>query len=228
MKYIAYYRVSTKKQGSSGLGLEAQQDAVHKYIASENLLAEFTEVETGTNKKHRPILAEAIEMCVKNDATLLIAKLDRLARNVAFVSNLLESKVKFKAVDFPEANELTIHILAAIAQHEQKAISKRIKEALAVKIKKGVVLGTPTNLTYQDRLKGVEVLKTKAQTNKNNQRALAYIRHAIRYKYTLQGLAKDLNENGFRTSRNKEFQATQVKRFIDIIKKSGSTISCAE
>jgi len=94
MKYVAYYRVSTKHQGESGLGLEAQRQAVHRYIAPENIDAEFQEIETGTNKKYRPKLAEAIALCKKHDATLLIAKLDRLARNVQFVSNLLDSKVK--------------------------------------------------------------------------------------------------------------------------------------
>ena len=101
MKFIAYYRVSTRKQGLSGLGLEAQRDAVRKYIAPEFIDAEFTEVETGTNKKHRPELAKALELCRKHNATLLIAKLDRLARNVSFVSSLMDSDVKFKAVDFP-------------------------------------------------------------------------------------------------------------------------------
>jgi DNA invertase Pin-like site-specific DNA recombinase len=214
MKYIAYYRVSTKKQGSSGLGLEAQRDAVHKYIAPELIDFEFTEVETGTNKKHRPILSEALELCKKNDAILLIAKLDRLARNVAFVSSLMDSKVKFKAVDFPEANELTIHILSAIAQHEAKIISSRIKDALAVKKSKGEKMGSPKNLTYKDRLKGVAIIKQNALLNSNNSKALAFIEKSIQNKYTLQGIADELNKAQFKTSKGKIFTPIQVSRLI--------------
>lgn len=218
MNYVAYYRVSTKKQGVSGLGLEAQKQAVHKFIAPENIGFEFTEIETGTNKKYRPVLNEAIEMCKKNNATLLIAKLDRLARNVAFVSSLIDSGVKFKAVDFPEANELTIHILSAIAQHEAKIISERIKLALGVKklllAEKNLYLGTPGNLTNEHRLKGVEVIKAKAQNNQNNKRALAYINKLDLANYTLQAICDELNSNGFKTSKGSEFKPMQIKRLI--------------
>jgi len=214
MKYVAYYRVSTKKQGVSGLGLEAQKEAVHRYIAPELIDKEFTEVETGTNKKKRPVLLEALELCKKHDATLLIAKLDRLARNVSFVSSLMDSKVKFKAVDFPEANELTIHILSAIAQHEAKIISSRIVDALAVKKRKGEKMGTPDNLTYNDRLKGVEVIKANASNNENNNKAIAFIEKCIQTKYTLQGIANELNTAKFRTAKGKEFNPIQVSRLI--------------
>ena len=214
MKYIAYYRVSTRKQGLSGLGLDAQRDAVHRYIAPELIDFEFTEVETGTNKKKRPVLMEALALCKKNDATLLIAKLDRLARNVSFVSSLMDSKVKFKAVDFPEANELTIHILSAIAQHEAKIISSRIVDALAVKKRKGERMGTPNNLTYFHRLKGVEAIKENALNNENNSKATAYIKKAIQTKYTLQSIANELNAAQFKTSRGKEFTSMQVSRLI--------------
>lgn len=217
MKYVAYYRVSTKKQGVSGLGLEAQKEAVHRYISPDQIDKEFLEVETGTNKKKRPILLEALELCKKNNATLLIAKLDRLARNVAFVSSLMDSKVKFKAVDFPEANELTIHILSAIAQHEAKIISSRIVDALAVKKRKGEVMGTPGNLTYNDRLKGIEVIKQNAINNENNSKALAYVQKAIQTKYTLQSIANELNRSQFKTSKGKSFTPMQVSRLIDKI-----------
>jgi DNA invertase Pin-like site-specific DNA recombinase len=214
MKFIAYYRVSTRKQGLSGLGLEAQRDAVRKYIAPEFIDAEFTEVETGTNKKHRPELAKALELCRKHNATLLIAKLDRLARNVSFVSSLMDSDVKFKAVDFPEANELTIHILSAIAQHEAKIISERIKSALAVKkkhlSKQGLKLGTPANLTNEHRTKGVNAIKEKASNNEHNRRAKAYIERMS--GVSLQAIANSLNEAGFLTSRKKKFSPMQVSR----------------
>src|SRR3954466_11391511 len=131
-KWVAYYRVSTAKQGASGLGLEAQREAVAGYLNGGNwqLAAEFTEVESG-RKNDRPELAKALAMCRRIGATLIIAKLDRLARNVAFVSNLMESGVEFVAADFPQANRLTIHILAAVAEHEREMISARTKAALA-------------------------------------------------------------------------------------------------
>jgi DNA invertase Pin-like site-specific DNA recombinase len=219
MKYVAYYRVSTKKQGISGLGLEAQREAVRRYIAPENISKEFTEIETGTSKKFRPVLNEALELCKKHNAILLIAKLDRLARNVSFVSTLMDSKIKFKAVDFPEANELTIHILSAIAQHEAKEISSRIVEALKVKKIQlaaiGKKLGTEKNLTYKDRLKGVEVVKEKAKSNLNNRRALTYLDSVKDKKMTLVHLAKVLNEGGYKTPKNKDFNPMQVKRLLN-------------
>lgn len=152
-KFIAYYRVSTQKQGMSGLGLEAQQVAVAAYLngGAWELLGEFQEVETGKGADalaKRPQLRTALDACRKHGATLIIAKLDRLARNVHFISGLMVSKVRFVACDMPEANELTIHIMAAFAEHEAKRISQRTKDALAVAKSRGVVLGRsgPANL----------------------------------------------------------------------------------
>ena len=141
-KFVAYYRVSTAKQGRSGLGLEAQQEAVRSYLngGSWQLVAEVVEVESG-KRNDRPKLAEALRLCRLHGATLIIAKLDRLARNVAFISNLMESGVEFTAVDFPQANRLTVHILAAVAEHEAKAISTRTKDALAAAKARGKRLG---------------------------------------------------------------------------------------
>src|SRR3954451_9342827 len=129
--FVAYYRVSTERQGKSRLGLEAQQEAVRQYLngGSWSLVAEVVEVESG-KRNDRPKLAEALRLCRLHKATLVIAKLDRLARNVAFVSSLMESGVEFTAVDFPQANRLTIHILAAVAEHEAKMISERTRAAL--------------------------------------------------------------------------------------------------
>jgi len=144
-KVVAYYRVSTKRQGLSGLGLEAQKESVRLYLASvpgSKLLGEFTEVEHGTRKgNNRPQLAAALAACRMRGATLVIAKLDRLARNVAFVSHLMEAGVDFTACDFPQANRLTIHILASVAEHEAEMISARTKLALAAAKRRGVVLG---------------------------------------------------------------------------------------
>lgn len=219
MKYVAYYRVSTKKQGDSKLGLYAQQEAVKNFVAPENIYKEFTEIETGTNKRFRPVLNEAIELCKKEEATLVIAKLDRLTRNVAFVSALMDSGIKFQAVDNPHATNLTIHILSAVAQDEAERISKRIKEALAIKKKQlaleGKKLGTPTNLTNEAKIKGIESIKLKAKHNPNNKQALAFVKRVDRSKLKLREIAELLNENSFKTSRGKLFGTTQVIRLLN-------------
>ena len=209
MKYIAYYRVSTQKQGISGLGLKAQKEAVENYIAPDMIYKSFTEIETGTSKRNRPILAQAIALCRELDATLIIAKLDRLARNVAFVSSLMDSKVKFKAVDMPEANELTIHILSAVAKHEAKLISTLIKDALAQSEKK---LGNPQNLTREAQQKGLDAIKRIRDNNENRTRALAFLKGRDLKGITLQKTADLLNENRFYTSSGKRFTPTQVFR----------------
>jgi DNA invertase Pin-like site-specific DNA recombinase len=130
--YVAYYRVSDPKQGISRLGLEAQRESVERYLehAKGTLIAEYTEIETGKHAR-RPQLQAAIAASKKHGATLLIAKLDRLARNVHFISGLLESAADFVAVDMPQANKLTIHIMAAMAEHEREMISERTKAGLA-------------------------------------------------------------------------------------------------
>ena len=218
MKYVAYYRVSTKKQGESQLGLKAQEQSVKRYVAPNDIFQEFTEIETGTNKKHRPILKEALDVCKEQGAILVIAKLDRLARNVAFVSELMDSGVKFKAVDMPEANELTIHIMSAIAQHEAKVISTRIKDALAVKKEElaliGKKLGNPKNLTSEARLQGLDTILKNRRSNENRVRAIAYIKGIDYDKMKLREIAERLNSNKFKTSNNKEFTPTQVSRLI--------------
>lgn len=140
--FISYLRVSTQRQGRSGLGIDAQRAAVDLYLGqvSGTLVSEFVEVESGSCKA-RPVLARSIALCRRTKAVLLIAKLDRLARNVAFVSSLMESGVEFVAVDAPYANRLMIHILAAFAEHERTQISERTKAALAVAKARGVQLG---------------------------------------------------------------------------------------
>jgi DNA invertase Pin-like site-specific DNA recombinase len=151
--FVAYYRVSTQKQGRSGLGLEAQKSAVATYLngGGWKLLGEFTEVETGKGADaldRRPQLRSALDLARKRKATLVVAKLDRLARNVHFLTGLMESKVNFVAVDMPDVNRLTIHVLAAVAEHEREMISTRTKDALAAAKARGVKLGTagPANL----------------------------------------------------------------------------------
>src|SRR5258708_2007073 len=141
-KFVSYLRVSTARQGASGLGLEAQRAAVTGYLngGEWTLVQELVEVESG-KRNDRSVLAEALRLCRKHKATLVIAKLDRLARNVAFISNLMKSGVEFVAVDMPSANRFVVHILAAVAEQEAEAISKRTKAALAAAKARGTQLG---------------------------------------------------------------------------------------
>lgn len=164
VEFISYLRVSTSRQGESGLGLEAQQEAVSRCIASTSgvLFQEFREVETGKGRnalERRPVLREALELARKRKATLIIAKLDRLARNVAFISALMEGSVDFIAADNPYANRLTIHILAAVAEYEREMISVRTKSALAACKARGQKLGTyGAVLAIQNKAEALERL----------------------------------------------------------------------
>lgn len=144
MQIVAYLRVSTARQGASGLGLEAQRAAVQGFAAagSHTIVAELVEVESG-GKADRPQLAAALSVCRLHRATLVIAKLDRLARNVAFIANLMDGGVEFVACDMPHANRLTLHLMAAMAEHEREMISQRTKAALAAAKARGVKLGNP-------------------------------------------------------------------------------------
>lgn len=159
LEYVAYYRVSTEKQGESGLGLTAQSDAVNRFAKGRNgkILASFREIESG-GKDDRPQLLLALDKCKKTGATLLIAKLDRLARSLSFIVSLQESEVKFVACDMPEANEMMIQIMATFAQHERKAISQRSKDALAVVrrdgSKSGLPIGRPPGYEVSEATKG--------------------------------------------------------------------------
>jgi DNA invertase Pin-like site-specific DNA recombinase len=211
--YVAYYRVSTTKQGESGLGLEAQRNTVHRYCHDGKLAGEFTEVESGKNDE-RPQLEGAIQAAKKHKATLVIAKLDRLSRNLTFISQLMDQGVKFVCCDMPEANEFTIHIFAALAQQERKLISKRTKDALAVLKAQGVKLGSPQNLPTDAWVKAVAVRQQKAASNPGRKQAKELV---IRYRkegYTLQMIADKLNSLGMQTIRGCQYTPMQVKRLI--------------
>jgi len=215
-KFIAYYRVSTKGQGLSGLGLEAQESAVLKYLNGGNwdLLASYTDIESGTKKgNNRPELKKAIAHAKRGKATLVIAKLDRLTRNVAFVSSLMESGVDFLAVDNPSANRLTVHILAAVAEAEAEAISTRTKAALAAAKQRGVILGKPENLTNEAQQKGAKVRKEKAisEYSSVSPRIISLKNQGLSFRQ----IAQDLNEQGEVTSTGLPFQAMTVKRIYD-------------
>jgi DNA invertase Pin-like site-specific DNA recombinase len=212
---VPYYRVSSKRQGRSGLGLDAQRAAVaeHARGGSWALLPELVEVETGTNKRTRPVLASAIEQCRLTGATLVIAKLDRLARNVAFVSSLMESGVDFVALDCPQANRFTIHILAAVAEHEAKLISERTRAALAAARARGRRLGTPTNLRRADegRALGVAAIKENADRRADS---LASIVRELAPGCSLRQLADSMNERHIRTPRGGRWHAASVARLL--------------
>src|SRR5436190_13588369 len=151
-KFVAYFRVSTDKQGKSGLGLEAQRKSVLDYLDGGRwtLNAEFTEIESG-KRNDRPELEKALAACKKQRAKLVIAKLDRLSRNLAFIATLMDSGVEFVAVDNPHANKLTVHILAAVAQHERELIAQRTRDALQAAKARGKTLGNPKLATARKR-----------------------------------------------------------------------------
>jgi DNA invertase Pin-like site-specific DNA recombinase len=139
--FVAYFRVSTDRQGRSGLGLEAQQKAVRDYLSGGDIVGEFVEIETG-NRNDRPELDKALASCRRHKAKLVIAKLDRLSRNLAFIAALMDAGVEFIAVDNPHANKLTLHILAAVAQHEREMIADRTRLALQAAKARGIRLGS--------------------------------------------------------------------------------------
>jgi DNA invertase Pin-like site-specific DNA recombinase len=205
--FIAYYRVSTDKQGASGLGLEAQRSAVARYLASAKgeLMAEYTEIESGKSHLNRPELKRAIEDCKRRRAKLIIAKLDRLARNVHFISGLMESAVEFCAVDMPQANRLTVHIMAAIAEHEREMISARTKAALAAAKERGAKLGNPR---WQESIH-------KAASARNAKPAPEPLRQMIRglrsEGRTFRNIADHLNTLGLKTGSGAQWYASSAR-----------------
>ena len=210
--YVSYLRQSTKKQSLSNLGIEAQREIIQKYLGQIKPIAEFVETESG-KKTDRPKLAEALDLCRKTKSTLIVAKLDRLSRNVAFTSKLLESDVEIKFCDFPEANRLVLHIIASIAEYEAGLISQRTKQALKAKKARGVSLGKPENLVNN---LGKAITKSnltnrqKALDNDNNRRAIAMLKVMATQDLSLSEMARRLNEEGFVTSQGKQFTAWQV------------------
>jgi DNA invertase Pin-like site-specific DNA recombinase len=217
-KHVAYYRVSTAKQGRSGLGLEAQRKAVSDYLngGSWELTGEFVEVESG-KLDQRPQLEQALSMCELTGATLVVAKLDRLSRNVAFLAALQESGAKFVAADMPEANELTIHIMAAVAQAERKAISRRTKEALAAAKARGVKLGGDRgNLQH---LRTGPAISAAVRRKASDERAAKVRKHVEAAKaegaVSLRQIAAALNAKGITTPRGGTWSANQVARVME-------------
>jgi DNA invertase Pin-like site-specific DNA recombinase len=217
-KFVTYFRVSTAKQGQSGLGLDAQKEAVQQYLNGGRweVIGEFIEVETGKGSdalEKRPQLREALAVCKKQKARLLIAKLDRLARNVHFVSGLMESKVSFVALDIPEANDLTIHIMAAFAQHEAQRISERTKAALAASKARGTKLGAA----------GPANLKRNVEERVQASKAFAEKLRPVLAGYKDAGLTQEqqvsaLNELEIKTPRGSKWTRMALHRVIQRLK----------
>jgi DNA invertase Pin-like site-specific DNA recombinase len=220
-KFISYLRVSTARQGASGLGLEAQREAVSRYLNGGRwqLVQEIVEVESG-KRNDRPAIAEALRLCRLHKATLVIAKLDRLARNVHFISSLMESGVDFVACDFPEANRLTVHILAAVAEHEASMISSRTKAALQAAKARGVALGGQRGSL--ERMKGMAAKGTRMSATVRQEAAakrrddLLPVIEELRGNgaTSLRAIAERLNGAGLTTARGGRWTATQVMRVM--------------
>lgn len=219
-KFVSYLRVSTAKQGRSGLGLDAQREAVNNYLSGltgTKLIAEYVEVESG-KADGRPKLAAALHMAKVTGAKLIIAKLDRLSRNVAFIATLQDSRVSFVCADMPEATELTIHILAAVAQHERKMISTRTKAALQAAKRKGKELGNPNGaraLRKAGKGNGAAVKRIKSDAE-SRAAELAPIIGDIRASgvTSLQGIARELNARGMQTARGGQWHASTVRLLL--------------
>jgi DNA invertase Pin-like site-specific DNA recombinase len=230
-KFISYFRVSTTKQHLSGLGLQAQKDSVTNYIGDKGeIIAEFTEIETGTRKKKRVEIYKAIELAQKVKAILIVGKLDRLSRDVQFTSALFNAGIEFICCDNPNANKLTIQLLAVIAENEAEMISSRIKDALQVKnenIKKGIIvnkdgsemqpikgmirLGNPKGFGDFQKL-GPAKIRFNALTNKENLQAMDIICDARIKGMTFQQIADKLNQLQYTTRNGKIFNPIQVQR----------------
>jgi len=216
-RFISYLRVSTGKQARSGLGIEAQRTAVRSYLnnGDNELLDEYVEIESG-KRDDRPKLRKALKHCKVTGATLIIAKLDRLSRNARFLLELQDSRVKFICADMPEANEMTIQIMAVMAQQERKMISQRTKAALAAAKARGVKLGNPHGAIY---LKGignkeaVKEIKQKAQDRAEDLRdIIGDIReHGIT---SIRGIAAELTLRGINTPRGGKWHPTSVARLL--------------
>ncbi len=212
-RFVAYYRASTDKQGRSKLGLEAQRNAVQGFLAGgrSELIAEFTEIESG-KQSDRPALKLALATCRKQKARLVIAKLDRLSRSVAFIASLMEQGgVQFTAADMPEANETMLHMMAVFAQYERKAIGRRTTEALAAARRRGVKLGSPT--PHKGAASAAESHKRRAVQHAAN--VIPIIREIQRSgAMTLRSIAKALNARGVGTARNGDWGPQAVANVL--------------
>ncbi|MCK7593513.1 recombinase family protein [Pseudomarimonas salicorniae] len=217
-KFIAYYRVSTSGQGVSGLGLEAQRSAVERYVKGlgGEILKEFQEVESG-RVTQRPQLDMALAACRRDRAVLVIARLDRLARNLYLIASLMESRIEFVAADMPTANKLTIHLLAAMAEHERENIARNTKAALRAAKQRGVVLGNP-------RLDQVRAKGTRATVKNADDFAERFLRLVNELQLVglpYQKIADVLNARGYETQRKRSWTAAGVRNICIRLRANG-------
>jgi DNA invertase Pin-like site-specific DNA recombinase len=205
LQFISYYRVSTDRQGASGLGLDAQRAAVLAHVGGGQLVAEYTEIESGRKHTNRPQLLSALAECRKRRATLVIAKLDRLGRNVAFIAALMDSQTDFVACDNPHANRLMLHMLAAFAEHEREQISQRTKAALAAAKARGVKLGNPKALEALEFARAVHYSRRPAPE------VLAMMQGFKSQGMSYRAVACELNRLNVRTYRGCTWFGVTVK-----------------
>lgn len=218
--FISYIRVSTAKQGRSGLGLEAQHETVEQYVKSVGgkVTREFVEIESGKHND-RPQLTAALAACRVRKATLCIAKLDRLSRNLLFIAQMMESGVEFIACDMPAANKFTLHVMGAVAQQEREAISARTRAALAAAKKRGVVLGGDHGATLSrahQRNGNLASAQIRSEAARQRARDLAPVLAELRESgaVSLAQLAEGLNQRGIPTARGGEWSPAQVYRVL--------------
>lgn len=217
MKYVCYIRVSTKRQERSGLSFDAQKAIIEHYaqLDKAEIAAEFIETESGKDLENRPILKEAIQYAQANKCVLVVAKLDRLSRDVEHIFKIQKQLGSlFKSCDLPTTDALTLSIYAGIAQRERELISIRTRQALQAKKRQGAKLGRLSNLTYEGRSAGGAARRNKAKTNQNNQRAIALIRICREKGMSLAEIANHLNSNGFATATGKSFSKATIVRCL--------------
>lgn len=222
-KFVGYIRVSTERQGRSGLGLEGQRKAISDYLNGGNweLIAEYVEVESG-KKDERRELQEALNHCRMTGATLVIAKLDRLSRDSVFIGTIMKSGIEFIAVDMPAANKFTVHILAAVAEHEAAMISQRTVSALEAAKARGVKLGNPRNLNEAAAARGRELGMQARQAKAADHTAKVYpeAKKLANQGLSLRNIAKELNQRNILTARGKtNWSAVTVS---DILKRGNA------
>lgn len=216
MQFIAYYRVSTQRQGISGLGLEAQQDIVEDYIRRQEgkLLHIYTEIESG-KRDDRPQLLKALQHCQLTNSTLVVSKLDRLSRDLHFLSTVMKSGIQFVCCDQPNSGTLVLQVLAAVAEEERRMISERTKLALAAAKKRGVKLGNPR----LDEVRNTCMNNARKAWQKNNDEfneAILTVIESLQQQgiATYKGLARELNRLGFKTRYGRQFYSATVRNIL--------------
>jgi len=229
-KWISYLRVSTDRQGKSGLGIEAQRTAVADYLNGGHwsLVKEFVEVESG-KRSDRPMLAEAIKACRVYGTKLVIAKLDRLSRDAHFLLGLEKAGVDFVAADMPNANRLTVGIMAMVAEEERRMISKRTKDALAAAKRRGKKLGGDRGVVPSKKVRAMAVEALRARADAKAADLAPIIRELqAAGKTSLRAIAEGLNDQGIPTARGAKWSAVQVHRMLERLRPFGVSIEARE